>query len=366
MSSSQTRRSSSSSSSPSGSAIKTPAKRPPPSAPRPSSSIVLVSPTNEVLLLHRVQTSSSFASAHVFPGGNLDAFHDGDVPGPEDPARHHDGPAYRLGAVRECFEETGILLAKRRGELFNVAAGDERDAARRRIHGNETRFVDWVRSLGGVPDTDGLVPFTRWLTPTNVPKRFTTQMYVYMLPLAQADAPPSEMLVATPDNGVEHTAATFGSPQAFLRRLAANDIILFPPQAYLLHHLARFFTPAPAGGDAAATRHHHESQREALLAFLRATPTAESPKAREHSTSAIPWADKVMSPHNLFVRGSDNRVVLGLDKPGPELKGSGRGGDWEHVALVRFAKGGPSEVEIRKREDVLEEERKFKAEGSKL
>ena len=40
-----------------------------------------------------------------------------------------------------------------------------------------------------------------------------------------------------------------------------------------------------------------------------------------------------MSPHNLFIRVSDGRVVLGLDKPGPELKDSKRGGDWERVAL---------------------------------
>ncbi len=48
--------------------------------PRPSSSIILVSPTNQVLLLRRVKTSTSFASAHVFPGGNLSDFHDGAVP----------------------------------------------------------------------------------------------------------------------------------------------------------------------------------------------------------------------------------------------------------------------------------------------
>jgi 8-oxo-dGTP pyrophosphatase MutT (NUDIX family) len=321
-----------------------------------------------VLLLHRVQTSTSFASAHVFPGGNLDAFHDGEIPPPDAPERHQDGPAYRLGAVRETFEETGILLAKRNGELFNVPAGEERDAARRRIHSNEVGFGDWVKSLGGVPDMDGLIPFTRWLTPTNIPKRFTTQMYVYMLPLSQGDAPPSEMLLATPDNGVEHTAATFASPQAFLSRLAAGEIILFPPQAYLLSHLARFLQPAPStlSGDASALQKHYATQRSALLEFLQATPTATSAKAQAHPTSLIAWSDKVMSPHNLFVRQGDGRVVLGLDKPGPELKGSDRGGDWEHVVLVRFGKSGPSEVEIRKREDVLEEERKHKSESSRL
>lgn len=68
-----------------------------------------------------------------------------------------------------------------------------------------------------------------------------------------------------------------------------------------------------------------------------------------------------MSPHNLFIRESDGRIVLGLDKPGPELKGSGRGGDGERVALVRFTKAGPMEVEVRNRQEVLDEEKEEKS-----
>lgn len=120
--------------------------------PRPSSSVLLLSPTNEVLLLHRVKTSSAFPSAHVFPGGNLDPFHDGEVPAPDAPGRHQDGPAYRLGAVRECFEETGILLAKKGGALLDLPAA-QRDEMRKRVHANEVNFAEWVASLGGVPDT---------------------------------------------------------------------------------------------------------------------------------------------------------------------------------------------------------------------
>lgn len=140
-------------------------KKPPPS-PRPSASILLLSPQNNTLLLHRVRTSTSFASAHVFPGGNLDAFHDGAVPAEDDAARHEDGPAYRMAAVRECFEETGILLARRKGDESRLVHVDvaEREAARKRIHGNEVRFGDWVESLGGVPDTGMVYPFIIYIT----------------------------------------------------------------------------------------------------------------------------------------------------------------------------------------------------------
>ncbi|KAK1245703.1 hypothetical protein MKX07_004772 [Trichoderma sp. CBMAI-0711] len=330
--------------------------------PRPSSSIVLLSPSNEVLLLHRVKTSTSFALAHVFPGGNLDAFHDGDIPAPGSKERHVDGPAYRLGAIRECFEETGILLATKDGRLVDLPQ-QERDEARKRIHGSHIKFADWLKSIGAVADLDGLIPFTRWVTPIGVPKRFTTQMYLYLIPISRTGVP-SEMLVPTPDGGVEHTEALFAPPQTFLSRVAANEIILFPPQYYILSLLTKFLKGPTASVEEGPV--YYTKQRRELLKFVKAVPTADTEKGREHPTASIPWADKVMSPHNLFIRKSDKRVVLGLDKPGPELKDSGRGGDWERVVLVSFGKAGPSRVEVRLREDVLREEREAAAEGSKL
>jgi 8-oxo-dGTP pyrophosphatase MutT (NUDIX family) len=132
---------------------------PPPSTPHTSIttpfSILLISPTNEILLLHRVRTSSSFPSAHVFPGGNLSPSQDGSLPAPSSPDRHIDGPAYRLGAIRECFEESGILLAKKNdgsGALLEVEEG-VREKARKDIHAGKLKFVDWVGEMGGVVDS---------------------------------------------------------------------------------------------------------------------------------------------------------------------------------------------------------------------
>ncbi|CAM1504427.1 Fc.00g020180.m01.CDS01 [Cosmosporella sp. VM-42] len=331
---------------------------------RPSSSVVLISPQNQVLLLHRVQTSTSFASAHVFPGGNLDEFHDGVIPPADSPERHQDGPAYRLGAIRETFEETGILLAKKDGVLVNLPV-EERDAARKKIYGKQVKFQDWLDSLGATPDLAGLVPFTRWITPTANKKRFTTQMYLYLLPLTKGHMP-AEMHIPTPDNGVEHTAALFAPAKTFLTRASRNEIILFPPQAYLMTLIAGLFTGKPKSNSSMDGPIHLASQRRKLLSFIKRVPTAETAKGKEHHTSQITWGEKVVSPHNLFVRSGDGRVVLGLDKPGPELKGSHRGGDWERVVLVNFGKGGPTDVEVRHREDVLEEEKKVKAEQEKL
>lgn len=116
--------------------------------------MILVSPKNEILLLHRVKTSSSFASAHVFPGGNLSS-QDGPCPPPEDHAHHDDGPSYRHAAIRELFEESGILLAKDKasGKMLVVDEAT-REKGRRLIHQNQITFGDWLRQQNATAEAD--------------------------------------------------------------------------------------------------------------------------------------------------------------------------------------------------------------------
>ncbi|KAI1496863.1 hypothetical protein F5X99DRAFT_421787 [Biscogniauxia marginata] len=354
-----------------------------PTEPRPSASVIILSPTNQVLLLHRVSTSSAFPSAHVFPGGNLSDFHDGAVPPPGDPKRHEDSLPYRLGAIRETFEESGILLARkgdRDGPLLELSAA-ERDKARRSIYANEVSFLEWLESIGGVADTDNLLPFTRWVTPAAQPRRFTTQMYIYMLPFSAgqqqhdttlAAAQRAEAITPTPDGGAEITAARFDDAGAWLARQrqkqtgdgSGDAVVMFPPQCFLLHLLSQFLTGPPSSGvgdDESAAVPHYRAQRERLRGFLAAVPTATvaGSRAARHYTASIPWAEKVISPVTLGVRRhGDGRVILGLDKPGlGELVDSRRGGDWERVVLVRWIRGQARDIEIRDREEVLAEQR---------
>ena len=70
-----------------------------------------------------------------------------------------------------------------------------------------------------------------------------------------------------------------------------------------------------------------------------------------------PWTDKCISPTSLMWKQTDGRVVLGLDKPGPELANSQRKGDVDRVVLVDFRKEGPRRVEVAWRTDVFKDER---------
>ncbi|KAI1479258.1 hypothetical protein K445DRAFT_316016 [Daldinia sp. EC12] len=338
--------------------------------PRPSASVILISPENQVLLLHRVEESSAFPSAHVFPGGNLSPFHDGKIPVPSDPMRHLDSLVYRIGAIRETFEESGILLVREGGEdgkLLNLP-NTERDKARKQIYQNMLNFVDWLDGAGWVADTDNLLPFTRWITPLGRHRRFTTQMYLYMLPLSTGNDPAieaarSEAIIPTPDGGAEITAARFDDANTWLKKQRKGEIILFPPQCFLLHLISQFLVGPPSDSlSASELVEYYQAQREKLKKFLVTVPTTSDPKAAEHPTSNIPWEDKVISPTTLGLRKRDGKSILGLDKPGRELKGSSRGGDWERVVLTRFEKGKATEVEVRNRREVLEEERQAERE----
>lgn len=91
----------------------------------------------------------------MFPGGNLSASQDGEIPPPSSPNRHEDGLAYRIGAIRECFEESGILLAKRKdgsGELLEIPE-QRRDKVRKGIYSGETTISQVVDAEGGYLDT---------------------------------------------------------------------------------------------------------------------------------------------------------------------------------------------------------------------
>lgn len=330
-----------------------------PAIPRPSASVLVISPQNQVLLLQRVKQSSSFPSAHVFPGGNVSEFHDGRAPEPDAPGRHEDSLVYRMAAIRETFEESGLLLARNNGFGRLIEVGEtEREQGRKLVHSSEVPFPKWLAQKGGRADVDGLIPFTRWITPTNVPKRFSTQMYLYFLPTLSSSTPisegqqDSEAEVSIPrpttDGGKEHTTARFLPASVWCRLAQEGRIILFPPQFFLLHLVAQHFdglkAPTDYGSlvrDAALSRGELEARRKRLVQFVK--------------SGNPPWTDMCISPQTMAPpkKREDGKQVLTLQKPGPEMKDSGRAGCSELCVLVDFTREGPRRVEVVPREEAL-------------
>ena len=172
----------------------------PDAAPRLSATVLLLRDDPfEVLMVSR-SARGAFASALVFPGGAIEA-EDADpawsglVDDREDfePGER----ALRIGAIREVWEETGILLA----------SVDEAPAARADVATRERMsFREAVAASGARLVLGALTHFGHWITPVGAPRRFDTHFYLARAPEGQD---------AVPD-GAETLAAEWMPPAAAL------------------------------------------------------------------------------------------------------------------------------------------------------
>jgi hypothetical protein len=176
-------------------------------------------------------------------------------------------------------------------------------------------------------------------------------MYIYFLPISESQAsavgsiPSStEAVIPTPthDGGVEHTEARFLPASTWLDMARSGEIILFPPQFFLLHLISQFLTPAlPSAPSSDAL----EQQRTQLRGFL--------------AGGDPPWGEVCISPTALAIGPlADKRTVLSLEASGDEVKHLGRRGVKEYVVLTSRVGPTPSNLDVRLREDVLEEARR--------
>ena len=153
------------------------------SAARPSATVMLLrdGPTGlEVFMVVRHHEIDFASGALVFPGGRLEP---ADVELAADPALCGHRPdldataaAFRVTAIRETYEECGILLARPRAgtEPISAVALAVLDATR--------PFAELLRGAELIPALDLLVPFAHWITPEFVPKRFDTHFFAAAVP----------------------------------------------------------------------------------------------------------------------------------------------------------------------------------------
>jgi len=210
----------------------------PPVPPRDAATVVLLreaSPSFEVFLVCRHAKSGFMAGAHVFPGGKLDeadasdrlrARVDGRSAGDAASALGEDDPeravALFVAAVRETFEEAGVLLA-------DVSPGTDLDAARARLASGAS-FADVVESVDARLRLDHLVPLARWVTPEVEQRRFDARFFLALAPTDQ---------IARHDEH-ETTSHVWIAPRAALEAAASGRIQLPPPTLRNLELLANF------------------------------------------------------------------------------------------------------------------------------
>ena len=141
-----------------------------------------------------------FPNLHVFPGGKVEGGDHGldhlcqeltDAEASAALGLAHGGLRYWVTAIRECFEECGVLLAYRDGALFQPRDDAEEtrfDAYRNQLIGGDIDLPELARREELVLATDRVHYFSHWITPESAPARFDTRFFVAAMPAGQRAA----------------------------------------------------------------------------------------------------------------------------------------------------------------------------------
>ncbi len=226
----------------------------------------------EVCMLLRNLRSDFVGGAFVFPGGAVDP---SDGLAEVEPlcagltdaeaSRHLDLPsgglAYWVAAVRESFEEAGVLVAvDADGRVVSFAdpqVAERFVEHRRAVDSGERRLVEVLRQEGLRIDTAGIHYFSRWITPLGAPRRYDTRFFV-------AAAPPEQEPL---HDDREVVASRWFTPAEALRRHDAGEITMIFPTVRTLVALDRFGTAADVLAHARSL-----ARVEAVLPLMRESP----------------------------------------------------------------------------------------------
>src|SRR6201986_2474677 len=189
--------------------------------PRPASTVLLLRDNAagvagneiEVFMMVRHYQIDFSSGALVFPGGSVDA---GDKAIIAQPELYSGGEgldeaalSFRIAAIRETFEESGILVARPHGSkaLIDGKRATEIEAAHRvALCEGKTSFLNVIADSGVSLALDELVPYSHWITPEGMPKRFDTWFFL-------AAAPPDQLGA---HDGKESTDSIWVSPREAL------------------------------------------------------------------------------------------------------------------------------------------------------
>ncbi|NIK54972.1 NUDIX hydrolase [Kribbella shirazensis] len=215
-----------------------------PVTPRPASTVILLRDTSghpEVYLLRRQRTMAFAAGMTVFPGGRVDpadsAIADAwSGPPPEDFADRLGcsaelAAAYVAAAVRETFEESGVLLA---GSSTETVVGDTTgagwEADRVALEAGELRFADFLHRRKLLLRADLLGAWAHWITPEFEPKRYDTAFFVAALPAGQL----------TRDVTSESDQVTWIRPADAVAAVDAGEMLMLPPTYVCCRELSQY------------------------------------------------------------------------------------------------------------------------------
>jgi 8-oxo-dGTP pyrophosphatase MutT (NUDIX family) len=207
----------------------------------------------EAYLLRRVSAMAAFGGMTVFPGGGVDP---ADLDSTSTPWSGPDAAAWTgplsappelarglvCAAVRETFEESGVLLAGTTGaDVVADTSAPEWETARQALEAHELSLTAMLEARGLVLRADLLRPWAHWITPVQEPRRYDTRFFVAALPTGQL----------TRDVAGEAERVSWMRPADALAARDRGELVMVPPTALTLAELAEHDTVADvlAAGD---------------------------------------------------------------------------------------------------------------------
>ena len=214
---------------------------------QPASTVMLLRDSEhdmEVFMMQRTTTAAFASGMYVFPGGRVD-----DVDGASElddlcegltDAEASDllrvpsgGLAYWVAAIRESFEEAGVLLARdEHGDFVRLNDPDSQQrfaAARHAVHDGALSLAEFCRQEGLRLAVDTISYVSHWVTPVGEKRRFDTRFFV-------AVAPPAQDLM---HDDKETIASLWVTPTDALGRAERGELAMIPPTVANLQFLAQ-------------------------------------------------------------------------------------------------------------------------------
>jgi 8-oxo-dGTP pyrophosphatase MutT (NUDIX family) len=247
-----------------------------PATPRDAATIMVLRPTEQppqapgrdiqVLMLRRTAAMKFAPGAYVFPGGSVDPADYGTEIGWQGPSAADFGA--RLGAsaevaralvcaaVRETFEESGVLLAGPPGDgPLATPSGPSWEADRMAVASGTLTLAALLSGRGLVLRADRLVPWARWITPDGEPRRFDARFFAAALPAGQE--------AVGHEAEADHVA--WLRPADALHAAKAGEISLLPPTATTLNDFATAVASGAGLADILAERRVIEPVQPRLI-----------------------------------------------------------------------------------------------------
>lgn len=191
----------------------------------------------EVFMLRRHSNHVFAARAYVYPGGALEAedhaagllarYGADDAAFADAAMGMGEALGYWSAAIRECFEESGVLVGC---DIGKPLAPEAQAAARDELNAGVLGWRDLVAKLELRFDATTLQYFAHWTTPQGMPRRFSTRFFAARMPPGQQ---------ANPD-GSETTRGEWLRPEAALDRQRAGEIFLMTPTIATLRQLGEY------------------------------------------------------------------------------------------------------------------------------